>query len=91
MDLGPKGAQGLALTPGRSVAVDPQYIPYGTALWLVSDGPTLQLRKWVMAQDTGNAISGPLRVDFFVGTGGQAGEVAGRLRQSLSLWAIVPR
>lgn len=91
MDLGPKGAQGLALTPGRSVAVDPQYIPYGTALWLVSDGPTLQLRKWVMAQDTGNAISGPLRVDFFVGTGGQAGEVAGRLRQPLSLWAIVPR
>ncbi len=91
IDLGPKGAQGLELTPGRSVAIDPLYIPYGTPLWMVSDGPTLQLRRWVMAQDTGNAINGPLRADYFVGTGSQAGEIAGHLRQSLSMWALLPR
>jgi len=91
INLGPKGAQGLELTAGRSVAIDPQYIPYGTPLWVVSDGPTLQLRKWVMAQDTGNAITGPLRADYFVGTGPKAGEIAGHLRQSLILWAIMPR
>ena len=89
--LGPKGAQGLELIAGRSVAVDPQYIPYGTPLWLVSEGPSLQLRKWVMAQDTGSAINGPVRVDYFVGTGAQAGEIAGHLRQHLALWALMPR
>lgn len=89
--LGPKGAQGLELIAGRSVAVDPQYIPYGSPLWLVSDGPTLQLRRWVMAQDTGSAINGPVRADYFVGTGAQAGEIAGHLRQPLALWALMPR
>ncbi len=91
MSLGPKGAQGLELTAGRSVAVDPQYINYGTPLWMVSEGPTLQLRRWVMAQDTGNAITGPLRADYFVGTGLQAGDLAGHLRQPLNLWALLPR
>lgn len=91
MSLGPKGAQGLELIAGRSVAVDPQYISYGTPLWLVSEGPTLKLHKWVMAQDTGNAITGPIRADYFVGTGAQAGELAGHLRQSLSLWVLLPR
>ena len=90
-NTGPKGAQGIELTPGRSVAVDPQYISYGTPLWLVSEGPTLQLRKWVMAQDTGSAITGPIRADYFVGTGVQAGEIAGHLRQPLSMWALLPR
>jgi membrane-bound lytic murein transglycosylase A len=89
--LGPKGAQGIPLTAGRSVAVDPQNIPYGTPLWLFSDGPTLQLKRLVLAHDTGNAIVGPLRADYFVGTGTEAGEIAGRLKQNLNMWALLPR
>ena len=89
--LGPKGAQGIPLTAGRSVAVDPQNIPYGTPLWLFSDGPTLQLKRLVLAHDTGSAIVGPLRADYFVGTGTEAGEIAGRLKQNLNMWALLPR
>jgi membrane-bound lytic murein transglycosylase A len=90
-NIGPKGAQGVPLTPGRSVAVDPRQIPYGTPLWLFSDGPTLQLKKLVLAQDTGVAIVGPTRADYFVGTGFEAGEIAGRLKQNLNMWALLPR
>jgi membrane-bound lytic murein transglycosylase A len=89
--MGPKGAQGLPLMAGRSVAVDPSSIPYGTPLWLVSEGPLLNLHKCVIAQDTGNAITGTVRADYFVGTGAEAGEIAGHLKQSLNLWALVPR
>ena len=89
-DMGPQGAQGLPLTPGRSIAVDPQSLPYGTPVWLVSDG-ALPLRKLVLAQDTGNAIVGAVRADYFVGSGDAAGEVAGRMRQNLRLWALWPR
>lgn len=91
IDVGPKGAQGLPLIAGRSVAVDPQFIAYGTPLWLVSEGPTLVLHKMVLAQDTGSAISGALRADYFVGTGDAAGEVAGRLKQTMNLWALLPK
>jgi len=90
-NLGPKGAQGVPLMPGRSVAVDARQIPYGTPLWLVSNGPTLQLKKLVLAQDTGTAIVGAVRADYFVGTGVEAGEIAGRLKQNLSMWALLPR
>ena len=87
---GPTGAQGVALTPGRSVAVDPESVPYGTPLWLVSEGAH-PLRKMVVAQDTGSAIVGAVRADYFVGSGEEAGELAGRFRQSLRLWALWPR
>jgi membrane-bound lytic murein transglycosylase A len=89
--LGPKGAMGIPLTAGRSVAVDPSYIPYGTLLWAQSEGPSYQLKKMVIAQDTGGAILGPLRADFYLGTGIEAGEIAGRLKQTLNLWALLPR
>ncbi|NBX56187.1 MAG: transglycosylase, partial [Betaproteobacteria bacterium] len=56
--LGPRGAQGLPLIAGRSIAVDPQSIPYGTPAWLVSPGPTQQVQRLVVAQDTGSAIVG---------------------------------
>jgi membrane-bound lytic murein transglycosylase A len=49
------------------------------------------LRKLAVAQDTGSAIVGAVRADYFVGSGDEAGEVAGRLRQSLSVWALWPR
>ena len=89
--FGPRGAQGVALTPGRSIAVDPGSIPYGTPVWLVSSGPQVVLKKLVLAQDTGSAIAGPVRADYFAGWGAEAGELAGRLRQPLQLWALWPK
>lgn len=91
VDVGPKGAQGVALTAGRSIAVDPGSIPYGTPVWLASGGPTVKLQRLVFAQDTGSAIVGAVRADFFVGAGPQAGDVAGRLKQNLQLWALWPK
>ena len=89
--FGPKGAQGVALTPGRSIAVDPQSIPYGTPVWLVSSGPVARLQRLVLAQDTGSAIRGAVRADYFAGWGPEAGELAGRMKQPLKLWALWPK
>jgi membrane-bound lytic murein transglycosylase A len=89
--FGPRGAQGVALTPGRSIAVDPASIPYGTPVWLASSGPVVTLQKLVLAQDTGSAITGAVRADYFAGTGEQAAELAGRLKQPLRLWALWPK
>jgi len=88
---GPRGAQGVSLTAGRSIAVDRASIPYGTPVWLASDGPLLQLQKLVLAQDTGSAITGAVRADYFFGSGQEAGELAGRLKQPLRLWVLWPR
>ncbi|WP_143895704.1 MltA domain-containing protein [Tepidimonas sediminis] len=88
---GPRGAQGVALTPGRSVAVDRDAVPYGTPLWLVSSGPVARLRRLVVAQDTGAAIVGAARADFFTGWGEQAYPLAAGLKQPLQLWALWPR
>ena len=81
----------MALTPGRSIAVDPASIPYGTPLWLASAGPQTTLQKLVLAQDTGSAITGAVRADYFVGWGQEAGDLAGRLRQPLQLWVLWPK
>lgn len=89
--FGPRGAQGVPLTPGRSIAVDPGSIPYGTPVWLASSGPVLKLQRLVLAQDTGSAIVGAVRADYFVGWGDLAGEIAGRLKQPLQLWAFWPK
>ncbi|MDR0275887.1 MAG: MltA domain-containing protein [Burkholderiaceae bacterium] len=89
--FGPRGAQGVPLTPGRSIAIDPQSIPYGTPVWLSSPGPLLALNRLVMAQDTGSAITGALRADYFAGWGAQAGDLAGRLKQPLKLWVLWPK
>ena len=89
--LGPRGAQGVPLTPGRSIAVDPGSIPYGTPVWLSSSGPVVNLKKLVFAQDTGSAITGAVRADYFAGWGPQAAELAGRLKQPLALWVLWPR
>ena len=88
---GPRGAQGVALTPGRSIAVDRDSIPLGTPVWLASSGPVAQLQRLVLAQDTGAAIVGALRADYFSGWGPDAGELAGRLRQPLRLWVLWPK
>ena len=89
--LGPKGAQGVPLTPGRSIAVDPGSIPYGTPVWLASQGPQTQLQRLVIAQDTGSAIQGAVRADFYAGSGDAAGELAGRLKQDMKAWVLLPR
>ena len=91
--LGPRGAQAVPLTPQRSVAVDPQSIPYGTALWLDTTEPLTNapLRRVVMAQDTGNAIVGAVRADYFWGWGDEAQAQAGRMKQGLRLWALWPK
>ena len=91
--VGPRGAQGVPLTPGRSIAVDPQSIPYGTPVWLSSTEPlsSTPLRRLVMAQDTGSAITGAVRADYFWGWGPAAEAQAGRMKQPLRLWALWPR
>lgn len=89
--LGPKGAMGVPLTPGRSIAVDPGSIPYGSAVWLSSSGPQTPLNRLVFAQDTGSAIVGAVRADYFVGSGDAAGELAGRLKQDMAAWVLLPR
>jgi membrane-bound lytic murein transglycosylase A len=90
---GPRGAQGVPLTPGRSIAVDAQSIPYGTAVWLSTTEPlsSTPLRRLVMAQDTGTAIVGAVRADYFWGPGDEAEAQAGRMKQALLMWALWPR
>jgi membrane-bound lytic murein transglycosylase A len=88
--LGPRGAQGVPLTTGRSIAVDPALIPLGSPVYLATLGaPSLQ--RLVVAQDTGGAISGAPRADFFCGTGDAAASVAGDLRAQVSMWLLWPR
>jgi membrane-bound lytic murein transglycosylase A len=91
--LGPKGGQGAPLTPGRSIAVDTLGIPYGTPVWLDSTEPlsSTPLRRLVMAQDTGTAITGAVRADYFWGWGEQAEAQAGRMKQPLRLWVLWPK
>jgi membrane-bound lytic murein transglycosylase A len=91
--VGPKGAQGVALTPGRSIAVDAQSVPYGTPVWLDTTEPlsAVPLRRLVVAQDTGTAITGAVRADYFWGWGDDAEAQAGRMKQALRLWVLWPR
>jgi membrane-bound lytic murein transglycosylase A len=88
---GPRGAQGVPLTPQRSIAVDRRSIPYGTPVWLSTQGPVLNTQRWVMAQDTGGAILGAVRADYFTGWGEGAKDMASTLKQPLALWALWPR
>jgi membrane-bound lytic murein transglycosylase A len=89
----PPGALGVPLTPGRSLAVDPQYIPLGTPVFLSSTWPDSKqpLQRLMIAQDTGGAIKGRVRADFFWGMGDQAGEQAGKMKQDVKLWVLLPR
>jgi membrane-bound lytic murein transglycosylase A len=92
--VGPKGAQGVPLTPGRSIAVDRASIPYGSAVWISSSGPegeSQRFQKLVLAQDTGGAILGAVRADYFMGWGQEAGDLAGRIKQPLQMWVLWPK
>ncbi len=91
---GPIGAQGAVLTPARSLAVDPLFLPLGAPVFLDlehPDTPGGRLRRLVVAQDTGGAIRGPVRGDLFWGTGAQAGDVAGRMQARGSFYLLLPR
>ena len=88
---GPRGAQGVPLTPGRSIAVDRGSVPYGVPLWLSSQGAAATLNRLVLAQDTGNAIVGAVRADYFAGWSQEAATLAHRLKQPLWLWALWPQ
>jgi membrane-bound lytic murein transglycosylase A len=94
VQVGPKGAQGVPLTPERSIAVDRASIPYGSAVWISSSGPegeSQRFQKLVMAQDTGSAILGAVRADYFMGWGQEAGDLAGRVKQPLQMWVLWPK
>ena len=89
----PPGALGVPLTPGRSLAVDRRYIPLGAPVFVETTWPNSDqtLQRLMMAQDTGGAIKGRIRGDFFWGMGDQAGEQAGRMKQSAKFWVLLPR
>jgi membrane-bound lytic murein transglycosylase A len=90
---GPLGALGVPLTEGRSIAVDPRFIPLGAPVFLATTQPNSPepLNKLVMAQDTGGAIRGGGRADFFWGFGNTAGERAGRMKQRGRMWVLLPK
>lgn len=91
---GPIGAQGVPLTAGRSLAVDRRFLPMGVPLWLdttMPGGPDKKLRRVMIAQDTGGAILGPVRGDFFWGTGEAALAEAGRMRSQGSYYVLLPK
>ncbi|MBX3647969.1 MAG: MltA domain-containing protein [Rhodocyclaceae bacterium] len=89
---GPLGALGVPLTPGRSIAVDPRAVPLGAPVFLATTFPNSDkpLRRLMLAQDTGGAIKGAVRADFFWGFGAEAGAQAGRMRQRGEMWALLP-
>ena len=90
---GPIGAQGVALTPGRSLAVDPAFLPLGAPIYLDTTWPGGErpLRRLMAAQDTGSAIKGPLRGDFFWGFGEAALKYAGRMKQEGVIYLLLPK
>jgi membrane-bound lytic murein transglycosylase A len=91
--VGPKGALGVPLTPGRSVAIDPLLLPLGAPIYLSTTeaGSEVPMQRLVMGQDTGGAIRGAVRADFFFGFGYEAMENAGRMKQRGQIWVLMPR
>jgi membrane-bound lytic murein transglycosylase A len=90
---GPIGAQGVGLTPGRSLAVDRRYIPLGAPIWLDTRNPLgshQPIRRLVIAQDTGGAIKGVVRGDLFWGAGPRAREGAGRMKEPGRVFILLP-
>ncbi|MCH9853162.1 MAG: MltA domain-containing protein [Alphaproteobacteria bacterium] len=88
------GAQGTPLLAGRSMAVDKNYIPLGSILWVdiknIPDAGPKRIRRFMLAQDTGNAIKGIIRGDFFWGSGNEALRYAGRMKNEGSYYVLLP-
>lgn len=89
---GPPGALGLPLTAERSIAVDPRHVTLGAPVWLATTYPNSArpLERLMLAQDTGGAIRGVVRADFFWGSGAEAGSQAGKMRQKGQMWLLLP-
>ena len=89
----PPGALGVPLTALRSLAVDPRTIPLGAPVFLSTTfpGTDFPLKQLMVAQDTGGAIKGEVRADFFWGMGNDAGKIAGKMKQVGRLWALLPK
>lgn len=92
-DLGPKGAYGIPLAARRAIAVDPTFVPLGSPVFLSTTmpGSNEPLRRLVFAQDTGAAIKGAARADFYWGFGDDAGALAGRMKQPGDMWVLWPK
>ena len=91
---GPIGAQGVALTPGRSLAVDPKFLPLGAPIWLEADyrdDSGRPLRRLMVAQDTGGAIRGAVRGDVFWGHGEIARALAGPMKAPGRIYLLLPK
>ena len=91
---GPLGGEGIALTPGRSLAIDHSLYPYGMPLWVDIEHPDENLpaiRRVMMAQDTGGAIRGAVRGDVFWGHGEEAEYYAGHMKSEGQYWALLPK
>ena len=90
---GPLGALGVPIAGERSIAIDPRYIPLGAPVYLGTTYPNSSkpLQRLVLAQDTGGAIKGPVRADFFWGAGYEAGRQAGAMKQQGRLWVLLPK
>ena len=89
---GPPGALGVPLTPRRSIAVDPRHVPLGAPVYVATTWPntTRPLNRLMLAQDTGGAIRGEVRADFFWGYGEAAAQEAGRMKQRVRMWVLLP-
>ena len=90
---GPLGALGVPILAERVVAVDPKFIPLGAPVFLTTTYPnsSAPLNRLVMAQDTGGAIKGGVRADFFWGAGDAAGQQAGAMKQEGRMWVLLPK
>ncbi|HWQ39294.1 MAG TPA: murein transglycosylase A [Burkholderiales bacterium] len=90
---GPVGSLGVALSARRSIAVDPASVPLGAPVYLATTWPNSAepLNRLTLAQDTGTAIKGGVRADFFWGFGAEAAALAGRMRQNGRLWVLLPK
>ncbi len=91
--VGPIGALGVPLTAERSIAVDPRVVPLGVPVYLATTWPNTSepLNRLMVAQDTGGAIAGGVRADFFWGFGDPAGNQAGKMRQGGRMWVLLPK
>jgi membrane-bound lytic murein transglycosylase A len=89
----PLGALGVPLTDAYSIAIDPRTIPLGAPVFLSTTYPNTNqpLNRLMLAQDTGGAIRGAVRADFFWGYGEEAGVLAGRMKQEGQMWVLFPR
>lgn len=91
--LGPPGALGVDLSPARSAAVDPHFLPLGTPVFLDTTDP-ISGKPWqhlLLAQDSGTDIRGPARVDIFFGAGAAAEQGAGRMHAGGTEYVLLPR